>query len=390
MPDDGSGNVSSRRLFRTEAVAPRPNEKLTKAKRSEALQDKVAVDEKRLSKPIPDIVHVTGRWKPDELVERNRDYFPNGTEFRYYSDQDVHDTARSIASTLQKETGLTGVFEAFNFLRPWAFRIDMWRLMVLWHTGGIYMDAKWILAQPISTWVDQMTDSLALCWDIGDKWKGQENTKERRYFNGVLASQPRQQSIVEVLRHIVSQIRAHYYGEVNRLLHSDLAVTGPIALTMSLRQQKVKPRADCQLVPDWATMRQRTDWKLFKSLFSLGTKRRLEQGSGPGGGKVRGFDVDARIVKYFSNNTNITLMGSVKSLHAQQRACSDCRSYSDLVYRYHAVYCNETLDPPWDNDPCKSFTNEPPNSTAVNSDPLKYWSYDFQHKLWIRVPQLSA
>jgi len=39
-------------------------------------------------------------------------------------------------------------------LRAKAFRADLWRWMILWHNGGIYMDAKMAFTTPADSWID--------------------------------------------------------------------------------------------------------------------------------------------------------------------------------------------------------------------------------------------
>jgi mannosyltransferase OCH1-like enzyme len=38
--------------------------------------------------------------------------------------------------------GIPGAYEAFKMLRPRAYRSDLWRWMILWKYGGIYIDLK--------------------------------------------------------------------------------------------------------------------------------------------------------------------------------------------------------------------------------------------------------
>jgi len=301
-------------------------------------------------KPIPDLIFFTGLWDPNEVVQNNKDFVPGGTEFRFYNNTHVDAAARRISYLLDSEVGLKGAYEAYSSLRPWAYRADLWRLMVLWAHGGIYIDAKYVFAQPTASWVDQYNDSFALCWDTRDLDKtGKANgPDELRYFNAILAARPRQQSVLEVLRHIINNVKSRFYGN-RKDAHNDLYITGPGALTTAVNQLPAKPRADCELVAGLA--------------------------------KVRGFEVDQRIVK---KGTEITLMGSVMSVHQQQRTCPTCHSYSEL-YKQHAVYCDEKLGTPWTDDPCKSSTVLKPDvkvvsatiaTTLVEEEPpeLEYWS----------------
>jgi len=99
-------------------------------------------------------------------------------------------------------------------LRPWAYRVDLWRLMILWEVGGIYLDAKMKLFDNISKWVDIDKDEFATCLD------GRPNA----YWQAVLALRPRLPVVLNVIRDIVVNISKHYYGD------TPIAITGPDAL----------------------------------------------------------------------------------------------------------------------------------------------------------------
>jgi len=43
--------------------------------------------------------------------------------------------------------GFNGTYEAFKMLRPRAFRADLWRLLILWDQGGVYIDNKLVFSK---------------------------------------------------------------------------------------------------------------------------------------------------------------------------------------------------------------------------------------------------
>jgi mannosyltransferase OCH1-like enzyme len=46
-----------------------------------------------------------------------------------------------ISKQLEK-LEIYGVLEAYNMLRPRAYKSDFWRWIILWEIGGIYADSK--------------------------------------------------------------------------------------------------------------------------------------------------------------------------------------------------------------------------------------------------------
>merc|ERR1719162_1048754 len=109
-------------------------------------------------------VFLTAPFYPKDVVERNRQFVPHGTEFRYFDNAQLDHSARAISYVLGL-AGVPGVCEAMQALRPYAFRADLWRYMILWENGGVYLDAKIIFRESILNWVDLRRDVLAACQD---------------------------------------------------------------------------------------------------------------------------------------------------------------------------------------------------------------------------------
>jgi mannosyltransferase OCH1-like enzyme len=53
----------------------------------------------------------------------------------------MEDDVMEISKDLEK-LGIFGVLDAYNMLRPRAFKSDFWRWIILWSKGGIYADPK--------------------------------------------------------------------------------------------------------------------------------------------------------------------------------------------------------------------------------------------------------
>ena len=102
----------------------------------------------------------TSRVRPNKLIAHNRQFLPEGTQFRWLDNQAVEAMVRDISVELSQQKVVDDAIGAFRSLRPWAFRADLWRAMVLWMYGGLYLDDKIVLAAPLSSWVNLTADSL--------------------------------------------------------------------------------------------------------------------------------------------------------------------------------------------------------------------------------------
>jgi mannosyltransferase OCH1-like enzyme len=72
-------------------------------------------------------------------------------------------SVRTISATLEKETGIKGVYDAWANFRPVSFKVDLWRAVILWERGGIYMDADVALLAPLDWFVDVEHDAYSIC-----------------------------------------------------------------------------------------------------------------------------------------------------------------------------------------------------------------------------------
>lgn len=45
--------------------------------------------------------------------------------------------------------------DAFDTLSPMAFKVDLWRFVVIFHIGGVYCDSKLTLEQPLDILLSQ-------------------------------------------------------------------------------------------------------------------------------------------------------------------------------------------------------------------------------------------
>ena len=82
---------------------------------------------------------------PTLLMEHNKHYLPEGSEFVFYEHLDGMEASMREASRLLEHCGVVkGAYEALMDVRAMADRADIWRVAVLWMHGGLYMDHKMI------------------------------------------------------------------------------------------------------------------------------------------------------------------------------------------------------------------------------------------------------
>jgi len=279
---------------------------------------------------IPSVVYFTGPWEPMRVVERNRAVVAKGTEFRYYNYSELERSVSEISASLEA-VGVHGANKAFHELRPRAYRTDLWRYMVLWQNGGIYIDAKMRFRAPVSAWVDQANDSFVACYDL---------PANGVYWTAMLAARKHNPTLLAVIKRIISNAQEHWYPP-KYLLQPYLEITGPGMLTSVLRAQPraARPRVSCKLT--WTSLRR------------PGAAGRLEV--------VRG--TRELSIGYRKAHPDSVVAVADRSEHRAMKTCKDCDAYEDL-YNRHQVYCNEP------GPECKFST-----SFVTSSPAAPFWSY---------------
>ena len=166
---------------------------------------------------------------------------PPNASFRYLDNDDMDRSAQEISHRLAQAAVAQDVYAAFNLLRPAAFRADLWRYMVLWDSGGVYLDMNLRLTTPLSAWIDFERDDLVLVHDHCGS----------AYWNAMMASAPRSRPLELVIQEVVRRIEKRSYGK------NPLDVTGPLVLYSETHAEhpKVEFEWDGKRVLDVATHR---------------------------------------------------------------------------------------------------------------------------------------
>lgn len=185
---------------------------------------------------IPNTIFLAGPWYPGRLINLNRQFVPPDTEFRYFDYEGVNKSAKHISEKLES-AGVHGAYAALTQLRPMAYRIDLWRYMILWEYGVIYLDAKMTLQNNMSNWFDRHTASFVACMSLDTGW----------YATSQLAARRKEPILLQIMQRIMDNVNSHYYEMSTtkfRVGNSNpgLCITGPCAYQTYLKNTDFTPR----------------------------------------------------------------------------------------------------------------------------------------------------
>ena len=240
---------------------------------------------------FPHNVYISTAFSVDSIIEKNRPFFPWDTKFNILLNSEMDISVLNLSKRLEKEGFLKGLYEAYSNLTPWSFRVDLWQYAILFLNGGIYLDAKMILKENYSSWVDVEGTKLSLCWDY----------REKVYGTGVMASRARNPVLLSVLKHMVLKVKRRYYGL------NCLSVTGPEALhgALKLGHHLADIHGKCVLAD--------IKWKDRYSKKTL-------------------------IIKSYPDKSKVLITSNL-DVHYRGKHCKTCNDYSQL-WRERKVYCD--------------------------------------------------
>lgn len=96
------------------------------------------------------------------------------------------------------------ILTAYDALLPGAFKADLWRVVMLYHHGGVYADDKLTLLQPLDQIIPQGTgfDGLLMM-----DWQ------DRHIQNAFIAITPKHRLLRCTMDAIVKNVENRFYGE---------------------------------------------------------------------------------------------------------------------------------------------------------------------------------
>jgi len=136
-------------------------------------------------------------------------------EYRYVSTEDRLE--------FMKENASKKIFNAFEQLTDGAAQADLWRMFVLNHSGGIYMDIDAHLVWPLETIIEESDEEIFLL-------------NKQHYTNYFIASKPNNKTIQKTLDIIVENI---YQKNIGGGVYD---LTGPGAFNRAIGDEKVNYR----------------------------------------------------------------------------------------------------------------------------------------------------
>jgi mannosyltransferase OCH1-like enzyme len=152
-------------------------------------------------------LHVYMTWKtkdlPPYMNDNLNDLKSKNPQFLFHLYDDA-DCRKFIKKFYPLE-----VVEAFDTLKPGAYKADLWRLCVLYIKGGVYMDCKL-----------QTVGNFRLL-EIVDKEHFVLDRPPGCIYNALMVCKPSNPILKEGIEQIVKNVKARYYGS------SPLSPTGP-------------------------------------------------------------------------------------------------------------------------------------------------------------------
>ena len=107
------------------------------------------------------------------------------------------------------------ILDAYDDLLPGAYQADLWRYCVLYRYGGIYIDTKFTLHEPIDVWLQSDTN----CIFVKDKFK--KRAHKAYILQGFIVATAKHRVLKEAIDRSVRNIKNHDYGL------DVLSITGP-------------------------------------------------------------------------------------------------------------------------------------------------------------------
>jgi mannosyltransferase OCH1-like enzyme len=135
-------------------------------------------------------------------------------EFDYYLYSD-DESSKYIQENFEKD-----VIDAFNSLRPGAYKSDLWRYCILYKKGGVYIDIKYTTLKPLTSIMKE--NPLVYVNDHEVSCPHLPNTTG--LYNGFMISQANNSIFKYCIDDIVTSCKLRLYKK------NDLDITGPCLL----------------------------------------------------------------------------------------------------------------------------------------------------------------
>ena len=119
-----------------------------------------------------------------------------------------------------EKVGIHGADKAYNLLRPYAYKKDLFEWMALWHYGGLYMDVKMGLETNISDWINLENEEFVIC----------SSSNSMLLDNAFVAMTRHHPYGLMMVQHIIDQVNERAYFDGDQAYENSLNITGPGAI----------------------------------------------------------------------------------------------------------------------------------------------------------------
>lgn len=137
---------------------------------------------------------------PPKMLECVNKLKKDNPEFEHHL-YDIEDCHRFIKKNFDKK-----VLNAFNKLKPVAFKADLWRYCILYKKGGVYLDIKYECEPGFK--LIQLTNNNVY---IKEYWNG--NYLDNAVNNGFLISKPNNKKFKKIIDQICKHVDTKYYDD---------------------------------------------------------------------------------------------------------------------------------------------------------------------------------
>lgn len=164
---------------------------------------------------IPKIVYQTWHTHdlPPKMKETNEIFKNANPEFKYHLFDD-HECREFIRTHCDQS-----VLNAFDKLKPGAFKADLWRYCILYVNGGVYLDIKYEQVNHEKMKPVKLIDIIENKTDYPIPMVVE--TSPLYVYTGFLATPPKNPLYAKCIERIVENVRNQHYGA------SPMAPTGP-------------------------------------------------------------------------------------------------------------------------------------------------------------------
>jgi len=164
---------------------------------------------------IPCVVYITSAVLTPELSELwETNMKGSNCTFQYFD----NDRVLQSASTL-------GIRRYVDAVRPWAFKVDLWRYAQAIDTGGIFFDAEIQLYYLPEQIFDLDNEVLQVPRDRNPQC----------FYNAIMAAPAKSSALRKVLIRAIENVRKRSYGYEDSATEPWLGITGPCTMAAALR-----------------------------------------------------------------------------------------------------------------------------------------------------------